>query len=88
MLTASAGAGATFSGWSGACSGTGAFYTVSMTALRSVTATFTTTFGGSFVDNPLVAGSTPVKAVHLTDLRLATARAPDARWRRSRGPIP
>jgi hypothetical protein len=46
-----------------------------MTAFRSVTATFTTTFGGSFVDNSLVAGSTPVKAVHLTDVRLAIDRA-------------
>jgi aryl-phospho-beta-D-glucosidase BglC (GH1 family) len=40
-LTASAGSGASFAGWSGACSGTGAC-TVSMTAARSVTATFNT----------------------------------------------
>jgi endoglucanase len=45
-LTASAGSGATFAGWSGACSGAGAC-TVSMTAARSVTATFNaaSTFG-------------------------------------------
>jgi aryl-phospho-beta-D-glucosidase BglC (GH1 family) len=38
-LTASPASGATFAGWSGACTGTGAC-TVSMTAARSVTATF------------------------------------------------
>jgi endoglucanase len=38
-LTAAAASGSTFAGWSGACSGTGAC-TVSMTAARSVTATF------------------------------------------------
>lgn len=41
-LTASAASGSTFSGWSGACSGTGAC-SVSMTAARAVTATFNTT---------------------------------------------
>jgi PKD repeat protein len=40
-LTASAATGSTFAGWSGACTGTGAC-TVSMTAARSVTATFNT----------------------------------------------
>jgi endoglucanase len=38
-LTASAASGSTFAGWDGACTGTGAC-TVSMTAARSVTATF------------------------------------------------
>ncbi len=38
-LTAAAATGSTFAGWSGACSGTGTC-TVSMTAARSVTATF------------------------------------------------
>jgi glucose/arabinose dehydrogenase len=75
VLTASAGAGATFSGWSGACSGLSASCTLAMTAFRSVTATFTTIFGGSFIDNPLVVNSTPVKAIHLTELRLAIDRA-------------
>ena len=74
-LTAAAGAGATFSGWSGACSGLGAFCTVAMTAFRTVTATFTTTSGGSFVDDPLIANSTPIKAIHLTELRLAIDQA-------------
>ena len=41
-LTATAGSGATFSGWSGACVGSGACITT-MTAARSVTATFTGT---------------------------------------------
>ena len=40
MLTATTATGYTFSGWSGACTGTGTC-TVSMTVARSVTATFT-----------------------------------------------
>ena len=39
-LSQSAGAGSTFAGWSGACSGTGGC-TVTMDQARSVTATFT-----------------------------------------------
>jgi uncharacterized repeat protein (TIGR02543 family) len=44
-LTASASSGSTFAGWSGACSGSSSVCTVSMTANRSVTATFNS--GGS-----------------------------------------
>jgi glucose/arabinose dehydrogenase len=73
-LTATAGPGATFSGWSGACVGTTGLCAVTMTAARSVTATFVTSFGGAFADDPLAAGVTPVKAVHVTDLRLAIDR--------------
>jgi len=40
-LTTAAGTGSKFTGWSGACTGTGATCTVSMTAARSVVATFT-----------------------------------------------
>ncbi len=39
-LTATVASGSTFAGWSGACSGTATTCTVSMTAARSVTATF------------------------------------------------
>jgi uncharacterized repeat protein (TIGR02543 family) len=40
-LAAAAGTGSKFAGWSGACTGTSATCTVSMTAARSLTATFT-----------------------------------------------
>jgi endo-1,4-beta-D-glucanase Y len=42
-LTATAGSGSSLTGWSGACSGTAATCTVTMSAARSVTATFDTT---------------------------------------------
>ena len=42
-LTATADAGSTFAGWSGACSGTNTTCVVSMTQARAVTATFSTT---------------------------------------------
>jgi len=45
-LTASAASGSTFGGWGGSCSGTGTC-TVSMTAARSVTATFNSTAGNT-----------------------------------------
>ncbi len=50
-LTAAAGTGYTFSSWSGECSGTTAAVSVTMSAARSCTATFTATGGGG--------GSTP-----------------------------
>ncbi|OJH40267.1 cellulase family glycosylhydrolase [Cystobacter ferrugineus] len=57
-LTATAASGATFAGWSGACSGTGAC-TVSMTAARSVTATFNTSGSSTACSNPITfSGST------------------------------
>ena len=43
ILTASPSSGFVFSGWSGACSGTAQTCTVTMTAAKSVTATFATT---------------------------------------------
>jgi glucose/arabinose dehydrogenase len=83
-LTAVTAAGATFSGWSGACAGMTALCTVTMIAARSATATFATTFGGTFADDPLAARVTLVKAVHVTDLRLAIDRE---RTRRSLPPF-
>ena len=57
-LTASTATGYSFSGWSGACSGTSASCTVSMTAARSVTALFSqTTSGTTPPSNSLCAGS-------------------------------
>jgi len=65
-LTANANAGSSFKAWSGACTGTGTC-TVSMSENRSVTATFSKTF----TDDPLVAGITAIKRVHITELRQA-----------------
>jgi len=65
-LTASAGAGGTFREWRGACTGSGACL-VTMNGTKSVTAVFSKTF----TDSTLTAGVTPVKAVHMTDLRTA-----------------
>jgi len=64
-LTANPSGGSTFKAWSGACSGTG-ICTVTMTADRSVTATYSKTF----TDDPLTAGTT-IKAVHPNELRQA-----------------
>jgi uncharacterized repeat protein (TIGR03803 family) len=63
-LTVTAGAGGTFKGWRGDCTGTGTCV-VTMSAPRSVTAVFTKTF----TDSTLTVGSTPIKAVHITELR-------------------
>jgi len=46
-LTATAGTGATFAGWTGACTGTGTC-AVTMSQARAVTATFNQTVAGSF----------------------------------------
>jgi len=52
-LTAAAGSGSTFDGWSGACSGTGGCV-LAMTAARNVTATFSTSGGtGGTCANPI-----------------------------------
>ena len=68
-LTAAPAAGSTFTGWSGSCTGTGAC-SVTMSAAQAVTATFAIS-SISFTDSPLVARSTVVKAVHITELRTA-----------------
>jgi endo-1,4-beta-xylanase len=46
-LTATADSSSTFAGWSGACSGSAATCTVSISAAQSVTATFNTSGGGT-----------------------------------------
>jgi hypothetical protein len=51
-LSAAAASGSTFSGWSGACTGS-ASCTLSMTAARNVTATFNTTGSGGTCANPI-----------------------------------
>jgi endoglucanase len=57
-LTAAAASASTFAGWSGACAGTGTC-TVSMTAARSVTATFNTSGTNTPCANPITfAGNT------------------------------
>lgn len=47
VLTASPSSGYVFSGWNGACTGSGTTCTVSMTATKSVSATFTGSGGGT-----------------------------------------
>jgi len=66
VLTAAPMPGASFKQWSGACTGIGTC-TVTMSEDRSVTATYSKTF----TDDPLTSQVTPVKAVHITELREA-----------------
>jgi len=61
-LTANPSDGSSFKAWSGACSGTGTC-TVTMSAVRSVSATFSKTF----TDDPLTANVTFVKASHFLE---------------------
>ena len=66
-LTASAGSGASFKEWGGACNGTSTTCTITMSAAKSATATFSKIF----TDDPITSQSTLIKAVHITDLRQA-----------------
>jgi hypothetical protein len=66
-LTAAPGSGAVFREWRGACSGTSPSCILSINGAPNVTAVFSKVF----TDEPLVARSTPVKAIHLLDLRSA-----------------
>jgi hypothetical protein len=75
-LTAAAAGGATFREWTGDCSGASATCAVTMTSARSVGAVFSRTFA----DAALTAQLTPIRAVHVTQLREAvdTLRARNA----------
>ena len=66
-LTATPGSGTSFKDWGGACSGTTATCTVTMDTNISVTATYSKIY----TDDPLTSQVTPVKAVHITELREA-----------------
>jgi Divergent InlB B-repeat domain len=70
-LTAAPASGSTFVGWGGSCVGAGNC-TVTMTAARAVTATFGVSTV-TFTDDPLVAGSTVVRVLHIAELRTAVA---------------
>ncbi len=61
-LTATPSTGATFTGWSGACTGTTPTCTVTMSEAKSVNATFTATTGGQtrYVWSCVVAGHDPI----------------------------
>ena len=66
-LTAVPGARARFKGWGGACSGTVTTCIVTLSDVRSVTATFSMSFTDATPGDTLPAG-TPIKAVHFTEL--------------------
>jgi uncharacterized repeat protein (TIGR02543 family) len=66
-LTAAPASGYTFSGWSGACSGTGSC-TVSMTRARNITANFAPTTGSASVTLTWEAPNQNVDNTCLTDL--------------------
>ena len=66
-LSASPAAGAAFREWRGACSGSSPTCILSVNDATTVTAVFSR----SFTDDPLVARATPVRAVHVTELRTA-----------------
>jgi hypothetical protein len=66
-LTATPGPGARLKAWGGACAGTALTCSFTLSGAQAVTATF----AAVFTDDPLSAGVTPIKAVHLTELRTA-----------------
>ena len=72
-LTPTPTASSTFVSWSGACTGSGGC-TVTMSAARTVTANFGVSTV-TFTDNPLVAGTTAIKVVHVAELRTVIAMA-------------
>jgi len=66
-LTAAPAPGATFARWSGVCVNTNPVCMVTMSTTQAATATFARVFTNA----PLVAGTTPVRAAHLLELRAA-----------------
>jgi hypothetical protein len=66
-LTAAPASGASFVRWTGACTGTSPQCMVTVSGPSTATATFAKTF----TDPTLSPGSTPVRAIHVTDLRAA-----------------
>jgi Divergent InlB B-repeat domain len=72
-LTAMPAAGAAFTSWTGACTGSGAC-TVTMSAARTVTAMFGVSTV-TFIDAQLVPQTTGIKVVHVAELRTAIAMA-------------
>jgi hypothetical protein len=68
-LTASPAPGAAFRGWRGACAGTSATCTLSVSGTTSVTAVFSKLF----TDDPPVPRTTPIRAVHILELRQAVS---------------
>jgi subtilisin family serine protease len=66
-LTAAPGARARFKSWGGACSGATATCTVTLSDVRSVTATFSMSFTDATAGDTLPPG-TPIKAAHFTEL--------------------
>jgi subtilisin family serine protease len=66
-LTAAPGARARFKGWGGACSGAATACSVTLSDVRSVTATFSMIFTDASASDTLPAG-TPIRAVHFTEL--------------------
>jgi uncharacterized repeat protein (TIGR02543 family) len=71
-LTASPASGYSFAGWSGGCSGTSTSCTVSMTAARSVTASFSQVISNATT----LAWDPPVVAVNPASYRLYFGSAP------------
>jgi hypothetical protein len=66
-LTASPAAGATFREWRGACTGTSPTCSLTVTGISNVTAVF----AQGFTDATLLARTTLVKALHVSELRSA-----------------
>jgi subtilisin family serine protease len=66
-LTAAPGARGRFKGWGGACSGAATTCTVTLSDVRSVSATFSLVFTDATAGDTLPA-NTPIKAAHFTEL--------------------